>query len=78
MSAPAASSASFETALQSLQLAVRALESGELSLEDSLRKFEEGVTLARACQEQLAAASARIEIVSKAAGGEPELKPFGK
>jgi exodeoxyribonuclease VII small subunit len=68
---------SFETALEQLQATVKRLESGELTLEDSLKHFEDGVRLTRACQEQLGAAEKRVEILMKAnADGTSELQPF--
>jgi exodeoxyribonuclease VII small subunit len=67
----------FESALEQLQATVKRLESGELSLEDSLKHFEEGVRLTRACQEQLAAAEKRVELLMKAtAENGVELQPF--
>ncbi len=56
---------SFEAALEKLQLSVKKLESGELSLEDALRQFEEGVKLTRICQEYLTAAEHKVEILTK-------------
>lgn len=68
---------SFENALEQLQATVKRLESGELTLEDSLKHFEEGVRLTRACQEQLGAAEKRVEILMKAnADGSSETQPF--
>jgi exodeoxyribonuclease VII small subunit len=68
---------SFETALEQLQATVKRLESGELSLEESLKQFEEGVRLTRACQEQLGAAEKRVELLMKASSeGGVELQPF--
>jgi exodeoxyribonuclease VII small subunit len=63
----------FEAALEQLQTTVKRLESGELSLEQSLSQFEEGVKLTRLCQEQLSAAERRVEILMNA---KPELQPF--
>jgi exodeoxyribonuclease VII small subunit len=56
----------FEDALERLQALVRTLESGDCSLEDSIKKFEEGMAVARACQERLAQAEQKIEILLKA------------
>jgi exodeoxyribonuclease VII small subunit len=50
----------FESALSELEKRVRALEAGELSLEDALTLFEEGVVLARTCHERLESAEARV------------------
>ena len=71
------SSIPFETALEQLQATVKRLESGELSLEQALKQFEEGVRLTRVCQEQLSSAEKRVEILMKAnAEGGVELQPF--
>ncbi|MBI2992408.1 MAG: exodeoxyribonuclease VII small subunit, partial [Deltaproteobacteria bacterium] len=43
----------FETALEELEKVVERLESGELSLEDSLAAFEEGVRLVKYCNQKL-------------------------
>lgn len=73
---------SFETALDLLQQAVKRLEGGELSLEQALQQFEDGVKLARLCQSQLTAAEQRVEILMKppanaeASASSPELQPF--
>jgi exodeoxyribonuclease VII small subunit len=63
---------SFEKSLELLQNAVRKLESGELSLEDSLACFEEGVKLSRSCQEQLKVAEQKVEILMN----ETKVEPF--
>ncbi|HLN63316.1 MAG TPA: exodeoxyribonuclease VII small subunit [Symbiobacteriaceae bacterium] len=52
---------SFEQALQRLEQVVRELETGELSLDNALALFQEGVALARQCGLQLDQAEARIE-----------------
>ncbi|MCM2323128.1 MAG: exodeoxyribonuclease VII small subunit [Oligoflexia bacterium] len=68
---------SFEAALEQLQAIVKRLESGELSLEQSLQHFEEGVRLTRSCQERLSVAEQRVEILLKeGAGGQAETAPF--
>lgn len=56
----------FEVTLEKLQGLVRDLESGDCSLEDSIKKFEEGMALARSCQERLNSAEQKIEILLKA------------
>ena len=56
---------SFEAALEQLQSTVRQLESGELTLEEALKNFEEGVKLTRLCQEQLIEAEQRIEVLTQ-------------
>ena len=52
--------------LDQLQQTVKRLESGELSLEDSLKNFEQGVRLTRLCQQHLATAEQRVEILMRA------------
>lgn len=52
---------SFEEALQELETIVSRLETGDLSLEESLALFEQGQRLARYCSEQLEAATLRVE-----------------
>lgn len=53
-------SASFEHSLSALEHVVSQLEKGELSLEDALKQFEQGVVLARKCQETLKLAEQKI------------------
>lgn len=55
-----ASSFTFETAMAELEQLVVKMESGELSLEDSLQAFEQGVSLTRQCQEALTQAEQRV------------------
>ena len=55
---------SFEQALNELETLVGELEAGELSLDDSLQKFERGVTLARQCQQSLNDAEQKIQTLS--------------
>lgn len=53
--------ADFETSLTELQTLVERLESGELSLEDSLGAFEQGIRLTRDCQAALAQAEQKVQ-----------------
>jgi exodeoxyribonuclease VII small subunit len=50
----------FEDSLAALEERVRKLEAGDVSLEEALRLFEEGVDLARTCHEHLEAAEQRV------------------
>ncbi len=61
---------SFEAQLSQLNEIVNALEVGELSLDDSLKQYEAGIKLVRACQEKLNNAQQQIEIL-KDKGVEP-------
>ena len=58
----------FEKALAELETIVQGLEQGELSLEESLRQFERGVSLTRVCQASLKQAEHKVEILLRAAG----------
>lgn len=51
----------FEASLKNLEDMVNALEKGDLSLEDSLKTFEEGIKLTQTCQKALTEAEQRIE-----------------
>ena len=54
---------SFEKSLEKLEKIVKRMESGELSLEDSIKAFEEGVTLAEQCGKRLEQAEKKVEIL---------------
>jgi exodeoxyribonuclease VII small subunit len=56
----------FEQSVSELELIVKQLEKGELTLEDSLKQFEKGINLARKCQEVLSQAEQKIEILTQA------------
>ena len=64
----------FEASLKELEKIVRRLEEGDASLEDSLKLFEDGVRLARECQERLDQAERRIEVLLKDENGNPNLE----
>jgi exodeoxyribonuclease VII small subunit len=68
----------FEASLTALEKIVRRLEQGDLSLEESLKLFEDGVKLSRECQERLNQAERRIEILLKDENGNPALQAIGK
>jgi exodeoxyribonuclease VII small subunit len=62
--------ASFEEQLTALETVVERLERGELSLDESVRLFEEGVKLSNACKKELETAEGRIQVlVEKGNGG---------
>ena len=67
---------SFEAALKRLEEIVRGLESGEISLEESLKLFEEGIVLSRHCNEKLTEARQKVEILVKSSCGELKAEPF--
>jgi exodeoxyribonuclease VII small subunit len=55
--------ANFEERLAALETVVERLERGELSLEDSVRLFEEGAKLSNSCKAELEAAEGRIQVL---------------
>ncbi|MFT7559421.1 MAG: exodeoxyribonuclease VII small subunit [Flavobacteriales bacterium] len=56
----------FEKNLEQLEIIVDDLESGELSLEEALKQFEQGVKMTQACQQALTSAEQRVtELVEK-------------
>jgi exodeoxyribonuclease VII small subunit len=66
----------FEAALAELEKRVRQLEGGDLTLEQALALFEEGVELARTCHERLEAAEQRVaRLVRGPAGIEEQPLP---
>lgn len=56
-------SPSFEQSLNELQALVERLESGDLSLEESLSTFEQGISLTRECQSALQDAEQRVQVL---------------
>jgi exodeoxyribonuclease VII small subunit len=55
----------FEKSLKQLETLVDILEKGDLSLEDSLKNFEQGVKLTRECRQALQSAEQKISVLSK-------------
>jgi exodeoxyribonuclease VII small subunit len=66
----------FEKSLTRLEEVVKRLENADLSLDDSMKLFEEGVKLSRECQKQLEEAEGRVEILLKKADGKIVAEPF--
>ena len=67
---------SFEHAIQRLEKIVADMEGADLSLEDILKKYEEGTKLVRFCSQKLEEAEKKIELLTKKADGSVALKPF--
>lgn len=59
-----------------LEKIVRLLEDGNISLDDALQKFEEGIGLARICSEKLAQAEKKIDLLITSADGSILLESF--
>ncbi|HTB94246.1 MAG TPA: exodeoxyribonuclease VII small subunit [Candidatus Sulfotelmatobacter sp.] len=66
----------FERSLARLEEVVRRLESPQLSLDEAMKLFEEGVGLSRECQKQLEEAEGRVEILLKKADGKMAAETF--
>lgn len=66
----------FEKGLEDLETIVRALEAGELSLEDALKQYETGIKLSRLLQGKLEEASKKIEVLTKSMDGSLTAKPL--
>ncbi len=71
-----AGKAEFEKSLSRLEEIVKKLENGNLSLEEAMKLFEEGVQLSRSCQKQLEEAEKRVEMLVKKANGGLARAPF--
>jgi exodeoxyribonuclease VII small subunit len=67
---------SFEDSLKKLEGIVEQLEKGDLSLERSLKLFEEGVGLSTTCKEQLDAAEGKVQMLVKQRDGSLKPEPF--
>lgn len=65
-----------EKTLADLEKIVEELESGDLPLEQAMKKFEQGIKLTRGCQAALKEAEQKVEILLKSAGGDEELQAF--
>jgi exodeoxyribonuclease VII small subunit len=66
----------FDRALERLEKIVEAMEAGDLSLEESLKKYEEGVKLAGYCQKKLGEVEKKVEILQRSAEGLLSPQPF--
>jgi exodeoxyribonuclease VII small subunit len=64
----------FESALEELESIIEQLESGSLSLDDSLAAFEKGVGLVKYCNQKLSEVESKIELLMKDKEGRLKLK----
>lgn len=67
---------SFEKSLERLEKIVSDLESGKLSLDEALKRYEEGIKLVQACSKKLDVAQKKVELLTKTPSGKFQLKPF--
>lgn len=68
----------FEEALKKLEKIVEDLENGDLSLDEALKKYQEGIELSRACSSKLESAKKKIDVLVKNKKGEFEFKPLNE
>ena len=66
----------FEDALSKLEKIVGKLEEGDISLEESLKLFEEGIRLSRLCNQKLDEAERKVQILVKDREGNMKAEPF--
>ena len=66
----------FEDAMKRLEKIVAELEDGNLGLDESLKKYEEGVGLSQFCAKKLNEAQKKVQIVSRKSTGTLEAAPF--
>jgi exodeoxyribonuclease VII small subunit len=69
---------SFEEALKQLETLAEQIEQGKIGLEESIQKYEEGMSLVRQCREILSQAELRIQQLQQRSDGSLEAKPFVK
>ncbi|HEX8077425.1 MAG TPA: exodeoxyribonuclease VII small subunit [Chthoniobacterales bacterium] len=66
----------FEAAMNRLEAIVDEMESGKMQLEELIVRYEEGMKLVKTCQERLASAEQRIEIITRNHAGKAVVQPF--
>ena len=66
----------FEEALKKLEEIVEALEAGDLTLDESLSKYEDGIRAYRTCQKLLEAAEKKVRMLIEGNDGQPKVAPF--
>lgn len=70
----AAKPQTFEVSMEDLEACVARLESGELTLEQSLKVFEQGIAASRVCAGLLDQSRKRVQVLVEKAGGEFQLE----
>ncbi len=66
----------FETALERLEKIVAALEKGELTLEEAMARYEEGMNITQYCSDRLEAAERKVEMLQQDERGKISKVPF--
>ena len=75
-SKPRETELNFEGAMDRLEKIVEQMESGKLPLEDLIVRYVEGMKLVKTCQERLANAEQKIEIITRNSGGKAVVQQF--
>src|ERR1700692_1775219 len=73
---PPGTELNFEKAMDRLEAIVEQMESGKLALEELIVRYEEGMNLVKICQERLASAEQKIDIIARNSAGKPFVKDF--
>ena len=66
----------FEDSMKRLEQIVRAMERGDVALDDSLKLFQEGTELVRNCRKMLDDAELQVKVISASADGSPVEEVF--
>ena len=66
----------FESAVKRLESIVHELESGDLTLDEALKKFQEGVKLSKLCSNKLDETEKKVSILLKDEEGNVRVEPF--
>ena len=66
----------FEEAMTKLEEAVRLLENGNLTLDESIEKYEDALKYVRACNEMLEKAEQKVKILTESVDGSVSDRPF--
>lgn len=67
----------FEESMTELEKIVTKLEAGDVTLDDSIELFEEGIKLAKSCQKKLDDAEKKVKLLTTTADGEVVAEDFG-
>lgn len=67
----------FEDSMNELETIVSRLETGDITLDDSLKLFEEGIKLAKSCQVTLDEAEKKVKILTQTENGKMQSEDFG-
>jgi exodeoxyribonuclease VII small subunit len=66
----------FENAMKRLEAIVQELESGDLTLDEAMKKFQEGIKLSRFCSQKLDETEKKVSILLKDEEGNVRVEPF--